>query len=94
MPYAEYNGASSAVSGHSYIFSGVCGTQKIKTIIDFVDEKSITFNGYYINIDDSGIATEVSSNEVQKIKNVFSGTNFDEAVKAYSITNGIAIELE
>lgn len=94
LPYAEYNGASSAVSGHSYIFSGVCGTQKIKTIIDFVDEKSITFNGYYINIDDSGIATEVSSNEVQKIKNVFSGTNFDEAVKAYSITNGIAIELE
>lgn len=94
LPYAEYNGASSAVSGHSYIFSGVCGTQKIKTIIDFVDEKSITFNGYYINIDDSGIATEVSSNEVQKIKNVFSGTNFDKTVKAYSITNSIAIEIK
>ena len=94
LPYEEYRGASSAVNGHSYIFSGVCGTKKIKTIIDFVDEKPLTFNGYYINIDDSGIATEVSSNEVQKIKNVFSATNFDKTVKAYSITNSIAIEIK
>lgn len=95
LPYNEFQGASSAVNGHSYIFSGYSWghSTEIRTVVDFVDGKPLTFDGYYIDIENTGTPTKISAHEIQNVSNVFSGTNFDDTVKAYSVVDGIAIEL-
>lgn len=94
LPYAEYSGASSVWNGHSYIFSGISDSGSLHTVIDFVDQKPLSFDGYYIYVDDTtGTPTKTSAHEIQNVSQVTSGTNFDDTVKAYSIVDGTAIEL-
>lgn len=94
LPYAEYSGASSVWNGHSYIFSGISDSGNLHTVMDFVDQKPLTFDGYYIYVDDTtGTPTKTSAHEIQNVSQVTSGTDFDDVTKAYSVIDGVAIEL-